>query len=140
MTAATQAMPRVLERWKHHEFILASGNKAWAGAAAGIDQSTGKVEPMHNEADLLYIGVFDEDVDATTNDRRVSVDLGMEIEVRRWANGGTAVAAADVGSLCNFLDDQTVTMDAGPVAGRVWDVDANLGVAVQKLDFSYEAP
>jgi hypothetical protein len=43
------------------------------------------------------------------------------------------VAADDVGQLCNFIDNQTVSMAAGPVAGRVWDVDAALGVAVQKL-------
>lgn len=141
MTALTQGRQQIIERWTHHLFPLAAGNKAFKGGAAGIDPSTGKVEPMHAEADLIYIGNFDEEIDATAAEAMVNIDLGMEIEVRRYATAGTdPVAATDVGSLCNFLDDQTVTMDAGPTAGRVWDVHATYGVAVQKLDFVYIAP
>jgi hypothetical protein len=132
---------QIMERWTHHLFPLAVGNKAWKGGACGIDLSTGKVEPMHAEADLFFIGNFDEDIDATAAETMVQVDLGMEIEIRRYANdGGSAVDAGDVGSICNFLDDQTVTMAAGPTAGRVWDVHTTLGVAVQKLPFVYVAP
>jgi hypothetical protein len=137
MAALTQARMQTIERWTHHLFPLAVGNKAWPGGAAGIDQSTGKVEPMHAEADLLYIGNFEETVDATAAEAMVQIDLGIEIEVRRYANdAGNLVDAGDVGSLCNFLDDQTVTMAAGPIAGRVWDVHPTLGVAVQKLNFA----
>jgi hypothetical protein len=131
---------QVIERWTHHLFPLAAGNKAWKGGAAGIDPGTGKVEPMSAQADLVYIGNFDEEIDATAGDTMVNVDLGTEIEVRRYLNDtGSAVDAGDVGSLCNFLDDQTVSMAAGPVAGRVWDVHPTLGVAVQKLQFVSEA-
>lgn len=141
MAASTQNTPRVSERWKHHQFTLASGNHVYVGDALGFDQSTGKVEPMHNEADLFYIGVADEEIDATSGDKLVSVDLLMEIHVQRWGNDATSpVAADDVGSICNFLDNQTVTMGTGPTAGRVWDVDATLGVAVEKLPFFYVAP
>lgn len=142
MAAATSDRPGIMERWTHHLFVLAAGNKAIAGTAAGIDPTSGRVVPMDDaSADLLYIGIFDETIDATGGERKVNVNLGMEIEVRRWANDtGSPVAADDVGSICNFIDNQTVSMAAGPVAGRVWDVDAALGVAVQKLPFVYTGP
>lgn len=141
MAALTQARPQIIERWTHHLFPLAVGNKAFAGGACGIDLSTGKVEPMSSEADLFYIGNFDEDIDATAAEAQVNVDLGMEIEVRRYVNDtGSPVGPEDVGNLCNFLDDQTVTMGAGPTAGRIWHVDPVKGVAVQKLEFAYVAP
>jgi hypothetical protein len=137
MAALIKARTQIIERWTYHLFPLAVGNKAWKGGACGIDPSTGKVEPMHAEADLIYIGNFDQDVDATAAEAMVNVDLGMEIEVRRYANdAGGPIAADDVGSLCYFIDDQTVSMTStgNAPAGRVWDVDATLGVAVQKLN------
>lgn len=141
MAASTQNSPRISERWKHHEFPLAVGNHVYQGDAVGIDLSTGKLEPMHVEADLLYIGVADEEVDATSIEKPCSVDLLMEIHVQRWGNdAGSPVGPEDVGSTCNFLDNQTVTMGAGPNAGRIWHVDANIGVAVEKLPFHYVAP
>lgn len=137
MTALLRERQGSFERWTYHLFPLASGNKAWRGGMAGIDLSTGKVEPMHAEADLFYIGTFAENMDATSAEKFVQVNLGMEIEVRWWANdSGSPVAADDVGQLCYAADDQTVSMDGTgrPVAGRVWLVDTSQGVAVQKLE------
>jgi hypothetical protein len=138
MTAAVNQRQQIIERWTHHLFPLLVGTRAWKGAACGLDPLTGKVQPMAaGLVDLVHIGTFDEDLDATGAEWPVQVDLGMEIELRRYANDtGTAVDPADVGALCNFLDDQTVTMGAGPIAGRVWHVDPVLGVAVEKLAFS----
>jgi hypothetical protein len=126
---------QIIERWTHHLFPLAVTFKANKGAACVLDPTTGKVEPASAAAaDCKYIGTFDESADATTAEIMVQVDLGMELEVRRYANDpANLVDAADVGSICNFLDDQTVTMGAGPIAGRVWHVDPVLGVAVEKL-------
>lgn len=137
MTALSQGRQQIVERWTHHLFILAATFKAYKGGAVGLDATTGKVQPMSAAAaDLIYIGNFDEEIDATEADALVQVDLGMEVEVRRYENdAGSLVDAADVGAVCNFLDDQTVTMGAGPVAGRVWHVDPVLGVAVEKLQF-----
>lgn len=123
---------RSFERWTFKQFPLAVGNKAWKHAAVGIDLSTGKVEPMHSEADLFFIGVAAETVDATSVEKLLNVNLGMEIEVERWASGG-GISAANLGSLCYFSDDQTVVLTPGAVAGRIWDYDATRGVAVQKL-------
>jgi hypothetical protein len=137
MTAlATQRMSKT-ERWTRKQFTLASGNVAFKNGIACLDLSTGKVEPGHAETDLLVIGKFAENVDATAADTLVDVDLGKEIEVEYWANaeGGDACAATDVGSLCYVLDDQTVTITptAHSVAGRIWAVDATRGVAVERL-------
>lgn len=138
MAALTRSRAVSMERWTHHQFILASGNKAWKGAAAVGDQTTGKVEPAHGgEADLLSLGHFDEDVDASTGDRAVTVDLGMEIEVR-WQENDGSITAADVFKLAYWADDQTVTATAtgNSVAGRIWAVDSTRGVAIQLLRFA----
>jgi hypothetical protein len=138
VTALAQARMSLFERWTHHLFPLAVGSKAWRGGMACIDVSTGKCEPGHVEADLVYIGKFDEDVDATTVEKPVNVDLGVEIEVVWWNNDAAApVLATHLLLNCYILDDQTVSIDATgrSVAGRVWAVDAVKGVAVQKTIF-----
>jgi hypothetical protein len=125
------------EHWGSHSFPLASGNKAYKNGLACIDLSTGKVEPAHAETDLFVIGKFERTVDATAGEKQVSVAFWKEIVVEWLENDteGTPVVAADVGSLCYLLDDQTVTgSSAGnSVAGRVWAIDATRGVAVERL-------
>lgn len=136
MTALVQSKMSLTERWTYKEFPLAVGNKAFKNGMCAIDLSTGKVEPAHVESDLLIIGRFAEDMDATLIERSVNVNLGIEIEVEWWANDtGSPVTAAMFGTLCYALDDQTVTSDPSgkSIAGRVWGVDAVRGVAVQKL-------
>jgi hypothetical protein len=137
MTALIMERQNTMERWTHHLFTLAAGNKAWKNGKCGLDMSTGRVEPMHAETDLLYIGIFDETIDAAAGEQLVNVNLGMEIEIRWWNNDTVApIAATAIGSICYSLDDQTVTADptARSVAGRVWAVDSALGVGVQKLE------
>jgi len=136
VTALIQERMSLIERWTHHLFTLASGNKAYKGGLACMDLSTSKVEPGHVESDLVWIGKFDETVDASLADKEVNVDLGTEIEVVWWANDTVSpVLSTNLLSTCYILDDQTVSADgtSRSVAGRVWAVDAVKGVAVQKL-------
>jgi hypothetical protein len=140
MTALAREKMQIIERWTRHLFTLASGKKAWQGGLAALNTATGKVEPASSAAGLVVIGVFAESIDATTADKEVNVDLGLEIEVRWWANAGTGGATAtDLGKIAFVVDDQTVGITEGPVvAGRIWAVDAK-GVAVEKLQY-YVAP
>jgi hypothetical protein len=130
------------ERWNYKRFTGASGNVFYPGAAVGLDLSTQKLEPMHAEADLFFLGHVADDfkVDATSAEKQVNVRLLREVVGFRYVNAtaGDAVLAADVGKLCFFLDDQTVTITAAGkrVAGRVWDVSSTYGVLVEKLESS----
>lgn len=136
MTALIMERASRIERWTHHPFPLAAGTKAYKGGLAAIDTATGKVKPGVAAAGLIYIGKFDETIDASAAEQQVSVDLGMEIEVVWWNNDtGAPVTAAMVGGPCYVLDDQTVTSlsTSRSLAGRVWLVDAIYGVAVQKV-------
>jgi hypothetical protein len=134
MTALAKARAKSFERWTHHLFPLAVGNKAFAGGIAGVDLSTGKVEPGHVENDLFIFGTFDEDVDATTVEKPVNVDFGMEIQVELLANDGT-ITALMLGQLAYAVDDQTVGASGTgtSVVGRIWEVKTNGLVAVQLL-------
>jgi hypothetical protein len=138
MTALAQEKMSTIERWTYHRFTLTSGTKAWKNAALGIELGTGKLKPMAAGVGLLYIGRAERTVDATAADKPVNVNLGTEIEVEWFANSSSAdqVLPADLGLLAYFYDDQTVgIVNAGrSVAGRIWAVDAGLGVAVQKLE------
>lgn len=134
MTAAVESRTAREAKWKHRTFTLLSGTKAFARCAAFLT-ATGKVVPAQNAAAVLYIGLFDEDVDATAADAPVGVDLLEEVTLLRFVNAtaGDAIAATDVGKLCYFLDDQTVQITPTPrLAGRVWEVSA-AGVMVEKL-------
>lgn len=136
MTALAQDRMKMMERWTYRQFSLASGNLAYKNGICCADLSTGKVEPGHAEADLLYIGTFAEQVDATSVEKLVNVNLGQEIEIEWFANSGTfPVLAANTFGLCFIEDDQTVSLAAAgrAVAGRIWGVDSLKGVAVQKL-------
>jgi len=134
MTALAKARPRSFERWTHHLMPLAVGNKAFAGGLCGVDLSTGKVEPGHVEADLFIFGTFDEDVDATTVEKQVNCDFGIEIQVELLANDGS-ITAAMLGQLAYAVDDQTVGANGTgtSIVGRIWEVKTNGLVAVQLL-------
>ena len=141
MTALAREKMQIIERWTRHLFTLASGKKAWQGGIAALNTATGKVEPASATAGLLVIGVFAESIDASTADKEVNVDLGIEIEVRWWANAGTGGATAtDLGKIAFVVDDQTVGLTGTVAAGRIWAVDAGKGVAVEKLQYHVAAP
>lgn len=138
MTALALEKQSTIERWTYRRFTLASGTKAWKNAALGIELGTGKIKPMAAGDSFLYVGKAERTVDATAADKLCNVNLGIEIEVEWFANsgGGDAVLSTDLGGLCYFYDDQTVgILGVGKsLAGRIWAVDAVLGVAVQKLE------
>ena len=136
MTALAKSRQSSQLRFSYKKFTLASGNVAYKNGIAALDLSTGKVEPGHAEGDLIVLGVFAEDMDATSADKTVTVDIGREVCCNYWENGSTIVAA-DVGKVCYVADDQTVTLSpsssGAPIAGRIWNVDSVLGVAVEPM-------
>jgi hypothetical protein len=138
MTALAAERSRSFDMWKHREFTLASGNKAYKGGRACISPGTGKVVPASSTPGLIPIGIFDQTVDATAGDKKVSVDLERELVIEWFVNdtgGGNAVAPTDLGSNAFMKDDQTVTMNAAArsIAGRIWAVDTTKGVAIEKF-------
>lgn len=136
MTALAKGRPITEERWTTHTFTLTSGKKAWKNGSACIDTTTGKVVPGAPSLTLKYIGLFAADVDATLGDTPVLIYLVDEIAIIWFANSASsdAVSAANLGSDCYVVDDQTVgLLRAGrSTAGIVWAVDTVKGVAVQK--------
>jgi hypothetical protein len=136
MTALVNDRARRFEIWKFKSFTL-TGAKAWKGGRAALNTS-GKVVPASSIPGLLPIGVFAETVDATAGDLPVQVDLEREITIERFANAtaADACAATDLGSMAYMFDDQTVSITGAgrSPSGRIWDVDAVKGVAVEKTD------
>jgi predicted secreted protein len=144
MSALTAFKGLKEETWTYRQFTLTSGHKAFQGGRACLDTTTGKVVEASTSTTQLPIGIFAENVDASSSgfnaDSPVNVYLERELTVVWFANdaGGGAVLAANVGSVCYMKDDQTVTITStgASVAGRVWALDTSKGVAVQKLDGS----
>lgn len=132
MTALTAPRAQTVERWTHRMFVLAAGQKAWRGAALCGVPTTGRVRPAADTAGFVPIGYSDEDVDATAAEKSISVDLGMEIEVR-WLEQDGSIADANTFAVCYWADDNTVKLTGTAIAGRIWQVDAARGVAVQLL-------
>lgn len=141
MTALSNERQRRQEAWTSKVFTL-TGVKAWKGARIFLSPGTGKVTIGAATPGLIPIGIAKETVDATSADQSINVDLEREIIVERFVNGTSsdAIAATDLGSLAYMLDDQTVSILAAghPVCGRIWDVDATKGIAVEKLTPSGE--
>lgn len=138
MTALANERQSHMEAWQFHQFILASGNKAWKNAVIGIDLGTGKVVPASTRTDLVVIGKAAETVDATSGDKLLNVRLAREIWVEWLVNDGTSIAQTDLGGFCYLKDDQSVTITptGASVAGRIWAVDSARGVAVEFLSGS----
>jgi hypothetical protein len=140
VTALAQEKARRFEQWKHKSFTLAAGFKAFKGGRAVLN-SSGTVQPATSAPGNVSFGMFDETVDATSGALPVSIDLEVEIQVERFVNATStdAIAATDVGSMAYMVDDQTVGILpqlAGvgrSIAGRILDVDATKGIAIEKL-------
>lgn len=118
-------------------FTLASGFKAYKNAMLGLNRTTGKVQPMAQNANLLYIGKAERAIDATSADKTVTVNFLSEKWIEFYAQDST-IDATKLGHLASVVDDQTVTLKAGapsaaPDAGRIWVIDGNL-VGVEKLE------
>lgn len=124
-------------------FPLVSGAKAFTGGMAAADTASAAVRPAtSNNSTLIAIGQFLQDVDnsASTATAFVNVQLQRELQVSWYDNatGANKVAAANLFSNVFMLDDHTVTLSTGTgsaIAGRVWAVDASLGVLIQHNQF-----
>jgi len=131
MTVLAIERQRDRETWKRKEFTL-TGVKCWQnGLIYGIlsGASAGKVTKTPS-SNTIYLGLATRTIDASAADQTVTVDLVEEINIEWLANDGT-ITSANIFGLAYFIDDNTVGV-AGPVtAGRIWAVDATLGVAVQ---------
>lgn len=143
MTVAAADRRRRTEFWKTVDFTFLTGDIGYKGTRAFLNPNTGKVVCVPVPG-LLAIGMFAETVDSSAGDKPCQVDLeGGGIWVEWFANdtAGNAVLATDVGKLAYHGDDQTVSITPiGKVlAGRIWKIDANKGVAVQKLDPAIDA-
>jgi hypothetical protein len=112
---------------------VAAATKIWAGALVVL--AAGYAKGGVNGVGLIAVGRAEEQVD---NNAGADGELTVRVKrgVFRYANsgGGDAIAAAQIGSVCYIVDDQTVakTSDTGARsrAGRVVDVDAQ-GVWVE---------
>ncbi len=136
MTALAEEHVRDTENWVYKEFVL-TGVKAWKGASlfriiAGA--SAGKLTDTP-AANTAYLGTCWRTVDATAADATVTVRLPKELQQLEWFVNGDAIAATDVGKFAYAADDQTVQKAplAGYPMGKIWAVDATLGVLVEKL-------
>lgn len=121
---------------KELSLTLKSGKVAYQGGRACLNTADGKCYPAASGvATLVSIGFFKDNVDATSGDKAVLVELDTEVDAAWMRNDtlGSPAGSADVGSECYLLDDQTVTMSSSgnSKAGRVLRVDSTKGVLVQ---------
>jgi hypothetical protein len=117
-------------------FTLTEGTRAYKNGLAVLVLGAGTVSPGTAATGRVAIGRFAQSVDATLAALPVEVELSKEIEALWWAAHTVgAPATTDIGSICYVQDDQTVTMTSTgrSPAGRVWAVDATLGVLVEPL-------
>lgn len=123
--------------------------KVWKGSPAFFTSGYVTGTP---DAGLSTIGVFTETVDnsgGSAGDLSATVEFPRELNCEWVANGtsGDAVARAHVGSLCFWIDNQTVsnTDSSGTrtAAGIVINIDTNKGVCVcmmPLIDLALTAP
>jgi hypothetical protein len=125
-----------------YRFPLAVSTAAYKGGACGFETATnsneGKIVPMAGgSATLVHVGNFAENVASSASAQNVNVDLGAEVQAYWYANAGApnAVASTDLGKVCYFADDYTVSISgsSNSLAGRIWAVDSVKGVLVGKL-------
>jgi len=113
---------------------VAAGAKIFAGAIV-MRNATGFADKGQTALNLRGAGVAVEQVDNSAGN-----DGDLQVKVRegvyRFANSaaGDAITAADIGTFCYAVDDQTVAKTSGSntrsVAGKVVGVDAQ-GVLVE---------
>jgi hypothetical protein len=107
---------------------VAATKKFYAGALVCVN-SSGYATPGAASAALVAVGRAEAAVDNTSG-ADGDVKVNFRRGVFRFANSATtdAIAAADIGTDCYIVDDQTVakTSNSGArsVAGRIVDVDA----------------
>jgi hypothetical protein len=138
MTALAQNKGQKERNIKRLSLPLAAGVHAYQGGIACVNLATGQAVQGQASPNLIRVGIFAEEIDNSlgVTTLLVSVELDYEI-VAKWLVNDTVnpVTSAMLLQDCYILDDQTVTANPNgrSVAGRVWGVDASLGVCVQNL-------
>ncbi|QIB34754.1 hypothetical protein [Ancylobacter pratisalsi] len=113
---------------------VAAGVKIYAGALV-MATATGFARPGGVATTLKPLGRAEEQVDNSAG-ADGDVIVPVSVGIFRFGNSAAAdaITAADIGSNCYAVDDQTVAKTNGSatrsVAGVIWDVD-DLGVWVK---------
>ena len=130
MTAATKDRDTQEVAGRTRSLPMAAAAKVYAGTIAVIDLS-GNANKGITSTTLKAVGVFKAPYDNTSGGAgaiNCEVDIGVYGPFANSA-AGDLIAAADVGSTCYIVDDQTVAKTNGSstrsAAGTVWQVDAN---------------
>lgn len=134
MTALTADRNTPIRQAELIERPAAAAKKYFAGALVALD-ANGRLVPGAVSTTLKAVGRCEGFVDNSAG-----ADDAVTVKARRgnyrWMNSsaGDAITAADIGSDCYIVDDQTVAKTNGTntrsVAGKITDVDA-LGVWVR---------
>lgn len=141
MTALTADRVNTQTAVKRLRMTLAAGEKAYKGSQIAVTLGVGTCVVVTATTGLFVLGKACAAVDATSAAKTIEIELAEEITAfwQNNHNSGT-VAATDVGYLCYWQDDQTVTMTSTgrAIAGRVLAVDAIKGVLIQELGIGAE--
>lgn len=129
MTAATKDRDTQEVAGRTRSLPMAAGAKVYAGTIAVIDAS-GNANKGSTATTLKAMGVFLAPYDNSGGSAGAVTCEASLGTFGPFANStaGDAIAAADVGSTCYIVDDQTVAKTNGSAtrsaAGTVWNVDA----------------
>lgn len=116
----------------HEPIAILNATKIYKGALVMLDTTTGEIEEGATATGKQGLGRATKTVDNAADGEVLEVEAGAFW----WANSaaGDAIVAADIGSLCYIVDDQTVAKTDGTStrspAGKVMDVHATHGVLV----------
>lgn len=136
MTALVADRVQTARSMKRIRLTLASGQHVYQGSKLGTVPGSGTVVEVTATNRAIVLGTAGEECDATSAAKLVTVEFDREIWARWFSNHTSgAVAATDLGMVCNSQDDNTVTMlGAGRSrCGIVWGVDSVKGVLVEQL-------
>jgi hypothetical protein len=129
-------LERAMPHATRHERLAASSKEFYVGQLVAIDvDATGSpVTPaVAGDLTLQVCGRCEQRLTTGANNTKT---VKFKSGCFYWANGGTfeAIDANDIGKQCFVVDDQTVGISgatgANAKAGRVYDFDSTLGVAV----------
>lgn len=130
MVAATKDRDTQEVQGRRRAFPMAANAKVYAGTIAVIDAS-GNANKGSTATTLRAVGIFDTPYDNTGGSAGAVVCEAVRGVFGPFANSsaGDLIGAADVGSTCYIVDDQTVAKTNGSatrsVAGVVHQVDAS---------------
>lgn len=116
--------------------LVGKVEQVYQGGRACFDTSTGLVAKAFASTTLVPIGDYVED-QLTVSGQKVLINLDNKITAKWFGNSASTdlIAAAQVGSDCYLVDDQTVAKTSATstrsIAGRVWALDPVKGVLVQ---------